>query len=492
MKVCNLLERQQNNIEHYIRDNIESINYAEWHRRSTDVAGRISELGICNESVVVFLPNSVQYAVAYFGILYSSNVIVPIDIRAQEPEIESTVTYCEAKLIITDVKHYVATQYAINRCIQAIAIYVMDMDQIVMPNKKKSYLGGAHYDFLGEDIILMLHTSGTTNDPKRVMLTNDNLINNVESNISSLQLTEKDVVLIMLPMCFGYCNTAQFLTHLYLGADIVIYNHVFFAKEFFETVKKHNITCFTAIPYMLYKLLAYQGKKDDSSSLRYICFGGSKINTEKLRLLIKRYPEIGFVHTYGQTECAPRLTALMPKDSISKIGSVGTPIPGVHIAIEKDGCIINLPMIVGEVLVQGKNVMKGYYKQKLKTEQVLINGWLHTGDLGFIDEDGYLYITGRIKNIIISGGQNLYPEEIEEIILTHCSVKEVCVYGKYHELLGEVPVADVVMSEPEKVHELPNYLVNKLANYKIPMEFNVVEKINKTYNGKIIRPKCER
>lgn len=489
IKIRDLLERQQNNTSHYIRDNEGSIHYAEWHRRSTEVSKIVKQLQIYNESIVLFLPNSVKYVIAYFGVIYSGNVVVPVDIRAQQPEIESTIGYCETKLIITDMQHYEFLQEALRGYAYAVSIYVLDLDQIITLNEMKPYAETSGYDFAGEDVSLMLHTSGTTSNPKRVMLTNKNLISNVEANIASLQLTQYDVVLIMLPICFGYCNTAQFLTHTYLGSDIVIYNAVFFAKEFFEIVERCHITCFTAVPYMLYKLLAYRSKNDKYPTLRYICFGGSKINKDTLRLLIEKYRGTGFVHTYGQTECSPRLTALMPTDSLLKIGSVGKPIPGVHVIIKGSDVTVEKPMGIGEILVQGKNVMKGYYKQESQTKLVLIDGWLRTGDLGYFDHEGYLYITGRIKNIIISGGQNLYPEEIEEIILMHHSVKEAYVYGQDHALLGEVPIADVVMSDAKKVYELPAYLEKKLARFKIPVKFNVVESLNKTYNGKIKRSK---
>jgi long-chain acyl-CoA synthetase len=488
MKVCDLLKRQQNNTQNYIADNDGAIQYAEWHARSIEVSKKIQEMQIHNECVVLFLPNSIQYAVAYFGIAYSKNVIVPLDIRARQPEIESTIRYCESKLIITVTRYQAFLKEVLHQYPHTVSAYMIDRDEIIMLCGLETHVESSGYDFATEDVLLMLHTSGTTSNPKRIMLTNENLISNVESNIASLQFTQDDVTLIMLPMCFGYCNTAQFLTHAYLGADIVIYNAVFFAKEFFEMIKIHHITNFTAVPYMLHKLLAYRHKSGiEYPNLRYICFGGSKTDPDTLRLLIEKYPGTGFVHTYGQTECSPRLTALMPQDSLRKIGSVGKPIPGVHVIVRTPDGTVAAPMVVGEILAQGKNIMKGYYKQEAITKKNLVDGWLHTGDLGYFDHEGYLYITGRIKNMIISGGQNLYPEEIEEIILTHHSVKEVYVYAKSHALLGEVPVADVVMSDTVKVGELPVYLEKRLAKHKIPVEFNVVESLEKTYNGKIKR-----
>lgn len=149
-----------------------------------------------------------------------------------------------------------------------------------------------------DDVAIMLHTSGTTSNPKRVMLTHSNLINNIESNISSLNLTKNDHVLISMPMYFGYCNTAQFLTHIYLGASIIILDTMFLPKQFFQTVEQEKITNFTGVPSMLLMMLDYRyAYKYDYTSLKYVCFGGGKMPENKLKLLIEKYQSIGFVQT---------------------------------------------------------------------------------------------------------------------------------------------------------------------------------------------------
>jgi len=144
-------------------------------------------------------------------------------------------------------------------------------------------------------------------------------------------------------------------------------------------------------------------------------------------------------------------------------------------------------MEIGEIVVKGNNVMKGYYKQRRKTEEIIQKGWIHTGDLGYFDRDGYLFLTGRLKNIIISGGINIYPEEIEQILLQHECVEDVVVMGKPHHLLGEVPVAKIVRKSEVDEEELKRFCRIKVAGYKVPVEFEYVEKLDRTYNGKIKR-----
>lgn len=198
---------------------------------------------------------------------------------------------------------------------------------------------------------------------------------------------------------------------------------------------------------------------------------------------------IGIVQTYGQTEASPRVTCLLPKDSIRKLGSVGKALPGVEVRIFDDDCNEVLPNVKGEIVVKGKNVMRGYYKKPDETKKVLKDGWLHTGDIGMFDDEGFLYVVGRIKNIIISGGLNIYPEEIEELLRSIPAVQEAVVLPKFHELLAEVPVAKVVLRKGSKITErdLLKYCREKLEIHKVPSEVSIVSNIEKTYNGKIRR-----
>ena len=273
-----------------------------------------------------------------------------------------------------------------------------------------------------------------------------------------------------------------------MGASIFILDTIFLPKQFFHTVEQEKITNFTGVPSMLLMMLDYRyAYKYDYTSLKYICFGGGKMPENKLKLLIEKYQSIGFVQTYGQTECSPRVTALMPNYSLSKLGSVGTPIPGVKVGVinqKMQECKTNE---IGEIIVSGKNIMKGYFKQPQITNDTIINGWVHTGDLGYLDEDGFLYLTGRIKNIIISGGINIYPEEIEQILLEHEAVAEVCVVAEEHERLGEVPIAKVILKSEVTSKELLVHCSDRLANYKVPVKYEFVSELPKTYNGKIKR-----
>ncbi len=470
-----------------------SITYKEWYKQSIDLSQIMINACIDKRSsnIGVFLPNSIKYGIVYFSILFSKKVIVPIGVKEKKTGIQSVCEYCELDYVITDSSNLSILEKIFSDYKHKINLINIDTGIILEINKEKDSVPKSDLKLVDgseNSVAIMLHTSGTTSNPKRVMLTHQNLMANVQSNIKSLQLREQDITLITLPMHFGYCNTAQFLTHVFLGASIVIMDNIFMAKQFFWIIQKYKVTNFTAVPTLLLTLLQYNFSSNyDISSLRYICFGGGKINVDTIEQLLKKFPTVGFVQTYGQTECSPRVTALLPEFALSKIGSVGTPIPNVEVKIiDEEENELEVRKI-GQIVVRGQNVMRGYYKKEELTEETIKNGWINTGDLGYFDEDRFLYICGRIKNMIISGGINIYPEEVEELIITYPGVKDVLVYGKDDPMLGEIPIAKIVTTREIDIKDVKKYCFEHLASYKVPVEILLCEKLEKTYNGKLAR-----
>lgn len=489
MLIKDLLLRQKENDSIAIKYGAKNISFRDWNNASDLISNNILNLlSTTSINVATLLPNSINYAIAYFAVQYANKVLIPISIQAKDPELIATLEYCETDLIITDSKNLSFVRNVISRYNYRIFIYNIETLEIIEINSNKQFVPKTEcliYNGFEDDVVIMLHTSGTTSNPKRVMLTHRNIISNIESNIESLGLTKQDKVLIAMPMIFGYCHTAQFLTHLYLGASMVIMDTMFLPKQFFKIVESECITNFTGVPTMLQMILNYRYADEyDYSSLRYICFGGGKMPLDKLMQLIERFSTIGFVQTYGQTECSPRVTALLPEFSVSKLGSVGTPIPGVKIRVVDENSADCCSNEKGEILVFGKNIMKGYYKCAELTQKTIQDGWIHTGDIGYMDSDGFLYLTGRIKNMIISGGINVYPEEVEEIVLQNDCVEDVCVFGEKDDILGEVPVAKIVLKHPIGIDSLRKYCFQRLADYKVPVRIYLVDSIPKTYNGK--------
>lgn len=468
--------------------------YRALYELSSGVAEKLRASGRATRNIGIYLPNSIEYVIAYFALALLGRTIVPIGIQAKKIEILSTAEYCELGLIITKGKYKNDLCESLESNPYRVGVYDIEFDTtIALGAVVERYQGYSNtFEPVEDDTAILLHTSGTTSNPKRVMLTHANLISNIRSNIESLELTKEERSLIALPMFFGYCNTAQFLTHMFLGASIVIMDSpIFLPHIFFEFIERHKITNFTGVPSMLLMLLSYRNRgMHDVTALRYICFGGGVMPIDKLKELIFAFPTVGFVHTYGQTEASPRATALLPRDALHKIGSVGKPIPGVALRIIDDEGNDVVKGEIGEIILHGPNVMKGYYKRPDVTSTAIIDGWLHTGDLGRHDVDNYVYLTGRKKNIIISGGMNIYPEEIEEVLLGHEGVQEACVIGEEHPILGEVPSAIIVLSKCEKhvsVEMLKDFCMSILPQNKVPVRFTIATELSKTATGKIRR-----
>lgn len=487
MKVSDILQNRSTDESIAIIDSLETYTYKELHEKSKRISNKLISSGLsCSKVVGILLDNSCLYAVAYFGVLYSDKTIAPFNPQLTVNELANEVKYCECDVLITSKKYYEkASSLLGNLEFKCSILFIDTLD--FLSNNSVIKLSTFHQNKLN-DVPIILHTSGTTNKPKRVMLTDFNLISNIKSNIESLNINNKDIVLIALPMYFGYCNTAQFLSHLYLGAKVVIMDYVFTPRKFFELTSNYKITNFTAVPTMLVLIDRYSTKRfDQLKTLKFICFGGGIISIEILKRLIKNFPKIDFIQTYGQTEASPRITLANYSLVPNKIGSVGKEIPNVKVEIISNDGNELAPNNNGQLVIQGPNVMKGYYKNDVETEKTIVEKRLFTGDIGYRDEEGFIYITGRLKNIVICGGINIYPEEIESVVMEIDGVCEARISGQKDKLLGEIPVLDVVTTVNVSEQEIIMYCRSKLSNYKLPRKINFVDAFEKTYNGKLKR-----
>lgn len=443
-------------------------------------------------NIAIFLPNSIQYVVAYFSITFLNKVIIPIGVVSKSEEIRNTLEYCDVDLVITNTENIKLMRQSVNNFKWKMTIYNIDDNSFEKIGINDIENDNMYNQSVVEDnVALMMHTSGTTSNPKRVMLTHKNLISNAMSIIDSLELNKDSKTLIVLPLYLASANTSQLLPFLYLGASITIMKGMFITNKFYKIVQADKITTFTGVPALLEAILDFKSKDYyDISSLEKVCFGGGCIPINTIKKFMDRFPLIGFIQMYGQTEASTRITHLIPKDSRRKLGSIGKAIPGVEVRIIDPNGNDVCEGQIGELIIKGSNVMKGYYKNQEETQKVLKDGWLYSGDLGKFDQEQFIYLTGRKKNIIISGGINIYPEEIEEIIMNLPIVKEVCVIGREDKCFGEIPIAKVILYG-EKRMELKNdiikYCARYLSNYKIPADVIFVNIFEKTRAGKIKR-----
>ena len=457
------------------------ITYQELYEKMAANATLINELSDQREHIAILLPNSANYVVAFCSILHANCTVVPIYYKATTSEIEDSINYCDINFVITDkenLKRITAGTY--NHRIQAIDIntfQVLYSNTAITPASVCS----------PSQTAVMLGTSGSTSAPKRVMLSHDNLIENAVSIVASLRYGNDERFLCLLPLTFASGNTSQLVVSLVLRATLYIYHEPLHPKFIFNAIEKYGITTTTIVPSILKTILSDSvDRSDQARSLKVICFGGGPTDDATLSKMLKNPLCDRFVHMYGQTEASTRISHLHFSKEKAKLPSVGQPLLNINAMVD----ITEADGKSGEILVSGPNVMLGYYKEK---KSPVINGWLATGDIGYI-ENGYIYITGRKKNIIIYSGMNIYAEEVENVICQFPGVKETVVYGQEDAQFGEVPVAEVVVNENEKISEnaLRKHCANKLSSYKIPIKFSFVDALQRTYNGKISRNRSKK
>jgi long-chain acyl-CoA synthetase len=331
---------------------------------------------------------------------------------------------------------------------------------------------------------LYLYTSGTTGKPKGVVLTHRNLVHNVESCQIAGKFDSGESFLCLLPFFHTYAITGTILLPLLNGCPMVLVDR-FHPLKVLKLIEEHSISVFLAIPSM-YRVLAHAEGDFNVRSVRFPISGGEPLPVATAEAFEKRFG-VPIYEGYGQTEASPVISLNVPGNR--KLGTVGPALPGVEIAIWDEGKNPVTADVVGEIMVRGPSVMQGYYNLPEETARTITREWLHTGDLGKMDAEGFVTITGRKKDLIISAGENIYPREIEEVLAQHPKVKEVAVIGVTDEVRGEVPKAFVLPREEMTVDEkeLRQFCRSNLAGYKVPKYIEIVADLPRTPTGKVLK-----
>ncbi|MFJ4030179.1 class I adenylate-forming enzyme family protein [Paenarthrobacter sp. NPDC089989] len=479
-----------------------SISYRQLNRLADELSQTILDVaGPKDRTVGIALKNSCGFIVTYLAVQKAGLVAVPMGPGLTSSEIQREAEYSDLSVLIvaTDAAAgYAELLYGLSFGVDVLGLELTGSLKLGLrrirsnARERRTPSLDLHRANSGNDVAVMLHTSGSVSKPKRVMLTHLNLIENARSVITSLGLTARDCTAVALPLYFGYAHTAQMIAHLIVGARIVILPNPFTPMMLMKYVRRFEVTNFTAVPStMAIMARSHASFYADAHSLRFICYGGAVTAARDLDELKSRLPQVDFMQTYGQTEASPRLTLSSSRDphALSNPTSVGLPISGVRIDVLADNGQPCVPFEIGEVVASGRNIMKGYYRRPEETAKVLRGGVLLTGDLGYKDEQGYLYLLGRLSNVIISGGINLYPEEIEEALDQHPGVALARVSSQPHEILGAVPVAEVMLDPGTSIDtaQLFSHCRRVLSRNKVPTEIKVVANIERTFNGKTKR-----
>ena len=378
-----------------------SIKYEELYRLVCGNRILLEASGIVGRNVILREDDPIQYVVCFWSLLLAGNVVAPAHSRSSFEVLVCDASSVDADWIVFSNK---ASLCKFDARRGELGLLVADSFGRLSVEKKPSF---SAFHRNAPDTFLLVSTSGTSGFRKRAMLSYDNIFSNIIGQIETMSLDSEDVVLIVMPMSFISGNTSQMFLHLFLGGVLVFYDYpVFFAERFVELVKRWRVTVFSCVPHCLRVLARLNNyNPDEIISLKYISSVGEPILVSTIERVQNLMGEVPVVQMYGLTEASPRVTALKSRYSREKIGSVGSAIPGMDVKIFES-----------EVYVRGAAVFLGYYGCRRSSEEVLVNGWLRTGDVGYIDDDGFLYIKGRKKNIVIRNGVNVCVEEIENRI----------------------------------------------------------------------------
>jgi long-chain acyl-CoA synthetase len=464
--------------------------YKEFDAAAGRAASMLSARGVSKGDVVsLLLPNGVEYLVAYFACFKLGALAGPVNSLLKPEEIAYVVGNSEAKVLLYD-SQFAAQVEEVRPNVSTLTDALVFDDEA---GATKGYEGGPdgwRETRIGpEDEAVIIYTSGTTGKPKGCLLTHANLIANARQIVEWLGFDEEDRLLTIMPLFHMNAVSVTTLSALYAGGSTVV-SPRFSASRFWQVVNDYRVTSFGSVATMLSMLLATypEGVPEGMSaaSLRFAMCGSAPVPAEVMRRFEETFGCL-VVEGYGLSESTCRST-FNPPDSRRKPGSCGMPIGNeMRVVDEEDR---ELPVgEAGEIVMRGENVFKGYFKNDEATRRAFRGGWFHTGDVGFRDAEGFYHIIDRKSDMIIRGGENIYPREIDELLYRHPSVAEAAVVGVPDELYGEEVAAFVVPREGREVgpDEIIAYCREHLADYKCPKAARVVPALPKGPTGKVLK-----
>ena len=458
-----------------VRDGDAELTYAEFGARVEAAAEQFAEYGVVPGTVVaVMLPNRVELLVAIVAAWRLGAAATPINPVFTANEAEYQIDDADATLVVAGEPN----AHSSGRPVIAVDDIRTEPRGTALPAPSTR----------ASDLALLIYTSGSTGRPKGVMLNHSNISAMATMMTDALALTSEDHCLLVLPLFHVNAICVSFLSMMLVGGQLSVLGR-FHPAEFLATIETLRPTYFSAVP-TIYAHLVSQPEEvtADTSSIRFAICGAAPASPELLRATEERFG-FGLIEGYGLTEGTCASTA-NPVGGPRKVGTVGTALPGQVVAIMDSSGHLLPTGERGEVVVKGANVMQGYLNRPEATAETLGDGWLHTGDVGILDDEGYLRLVDRIKDMIIRGGENIYPKEIEEVLHRHPAVLEAAVVGSPHPVYGEVPTAYVAL-HPERTttpDELRALCAEHLTKIKVPVAITVLASLPKNPVGKIDKP----
>lgn len=429
------------------------------------------------DKVGLFSKNCSEFVIAYLAIIKAGGVVVPFNFQLAAPEVAYIVQDADMKVMVTRQKLELDAALQERGCRPLVQLDFDDLRQTT----EHAYTA-AELD--ENDNCTIIYTSGTTGYPKGAMLSHRNLVANAHDFTERVLMYPTDKTLCVLPMYHCFAWTVSVSGPLLHGGCIVVQEN-YTLLDALRLIQKYQIDQFAGVPTMI-QMFEKGAEPEQLASVRFFISGGASLPQKLAKDFKKKFGK-PVQEGYGLSEASPVCT-VNPAEKI-KIGSIGPQLPNVQVEIRDDNDQAVANGTVGELCVRGANVMLGYLNNPEATAAALRDGWLHTGDLAYRDEDGYIFIVDRLKDMIITGGENVYPREVEEALYTHPVVQENAVVGVPDKLRGQAVCAYVVLKEGQEATkpQLRRFLMERLASYKVPKYFFFCDQLPKNGTGKIMK-----
>jgi fatty-acyl-CoA synthase len=457
----------------------EEISYGDLLARTRHVAGVLRAAGVERGDVVaVLLHNAPSIVDLMCACAHLGAIFMPLNWRLAGPELQYIVEHAGAKAIVTEPE----LEHLTPGLASLVQLRSEDLLAEATPVANAA-------DVAGDDVMRLMYTSGTTSRPKGVMITYDNLYWKCAAHAVELEMTSADRGLACGPLYHVGALDITATNMLYVGGSIHVLRK-FDAAAVLEVIERRRLTNVWLAPAMVNLILAEPGLPDrDCTSIRVIADGGEKMPLPLIEKVLAAFPNAWFADAYGLTETVSGDTYLDKGKSVGKLGSVGKPVLFTDVSIQG---LDDEPLPageVGEICLRGPKVFKGYWRDPDATANAIRGGWFHTGDLGHLDDDGFLFIVDRLKDMIVSGGENVASLEVERVVYEHPAVLEAAVVASPDERWNEVPVAYVVVREGETVteDELTTFCAERLAGFKTPKGFRFLDALPRNPSGKVLK-----
>jgi long-chain acyl-CoA synthetase len=433
------------------------------------------------DKVAVMLPNCPEFMISYFAVQKIGAVAVTLNILSTSYELRHLLGNSDSKCLITEThlaRRYEEIRDDIPLCSNIITTSGLETDSPFFDIIKNGPFVLEMPEITDNDPAVIIYTAGLTGKPLGAVLTHRNLLSQSELLRSIYHATEKDRGMAVIPLFHAFGAVANMLAPIRIGANVVLQDRITM-DAIFSTIEKEKVTYIAAVPRLFLGMIMHNdAEKYDVSSLDFCITGGSTMPPEFIPVFEQKFNVI-LREGYGLTEASP-VCSVGRREMVHKPGSIGTVIPGVEAKVVDDQDKELSRGEIGELLIRGKNVMKGYYKDDEATTRVIKNGWLHTSDLAKIDEEGYIFLMGLKKRMIITSGFNVYPQEVETILELHPAVKAAKVIGEPNLLRGEIVKALIVRNPdvPAEERDITRHCRTYLSSYKVPREVEFVESLD--------------